>query len=119
MAADQRKKRLMNGSSIAGCSSLGQTKMKKRKLASVQNGLDSNSHISLAWDRNSKKVVAKKEQIGISRRNLRPFSYSVLNSGNHLADVFSIPRELFELEDLNEVLSNEVASLLLSSSFCC
>ncbi|KAL5797298.1 hypothetical protein ACOSQ2_002118 [Xanthoceras sorbifolium] len=107
MAADQRRKRL-NGSSVAGCSSLDQYRMKKRKLESPQNGLNSNSHISLAWDGNQKKVVAKKEQIGISRRNIRPYFDSVSNSHSILADVFSIPQETFELEDLTEVLSYEV-----------
>ncbi|KAI9176665.1 hypothetical protein LWI28_005692 [Acer negundo] len=107
MVADQRRRRL-NGSSIVGCSSLDQYRMKKRKLESPQNGLSSNSHISLVWDGNQKKVVAKKEQIGISRRNLRPILDSVSNSRSILADVFSIPRETFELEDLTEVLSYEV-----------
>ncbi|KAK1569266.1 hypothetical protein Q3G72_034651 [Acer saccharum] len=107
MVADQRRRRL-NGSSVVGCSSLDQYRMKKRKLESPQKGLSSNSHISLVWDGNQKKVVAKKEQIGISRRNLRPFLDSVSNSRSILADVFSIPRETFELEDLTEVLSYEV-----------
>lgn len=111
MAADQRRKRL-NSVSGGGCSSLEQYKMKKRKLEPPQSGLNSKSHISLEWDENGKRVVAKKEQIGISRRNLKPFIGSSSVSRNVLADVFSIPQETFELENLTEVLSSEVAITL-------
>lgn len=66
------------------------------------------SLISLEWDGNRKKVVAKKEQIGISQRDLMPFADSVLHYHNPLADVFDVPREIFELQNLAEVLSYEV-----------
>ncbi|KAJ0053423.1 hypothetical protein Pint_02510 [Pistacia integerrima] len=113
MAADQRRKRV-NGTSVAGCSSLKQYGMKKRKLESQHKGLNSKSHISLEWDGNIKKVVARKDQIGITRRNLRPFIDSVPGSHNALADVFSIPQDIFELENLSEVLSYEVWQTQLS-----
>lgn len=112
MAADQRRKRV-NGASVAGCSSLKQYGKKKRKLESPHKGLNSKSHISLEWDGNKKKVVARKEQIGITRRNLRPFIDSVPGSHNALVDVFSIPQDIFELENLSEVLSYEVSTCLI------
>lgn len=112
MAADQRRRRL-NGVSVGDGSSLEQYGMKKRKLESSQNGLNSKSNISLKWDESRKKVVAKQEQIGISQRNSKPFTDSVLGSNNflggHLADAFSVPQETFELENLNEVLSYKVS----------
>ncbi|KAG6748594.1 hypothetical protein POTOM_048523 [Populus tomentosa] len=103
MAADQRRKRL-NGASLAGCSSREPYRMKKNKS---KNGLNAKSLISLEWDGNRKKVVAKKEQIGISQRDLMPFVDSVLHYHNPLADVFAVPREIFELQNLAEVLSYE------------
>lgn len=115
MAAAQRRKRL-NGVSVGGCSPLEQYRMKKSKLGLPQNGLNSKSNISLQWDESKKKVIAKQEQIGISRRILKPFTDSVSGSKNvlgHLADAFSVPQETFELENLTEVLSHEVAISLL------
>ncbi|KAH8489383.1 hypothetical protein H0E87_024846 [Populus deltoides] len=103
MAADQRRKRL-NGASLAGCSSREPYRMKRNKS---KNGLNAKSLISLEWDGNRKKVVAKKEQIGISQRDLMPFVDSVLHYHNPLADVFAVPREIFELQNLAEVLSYE------------
>lgn len=114
MAADQWRKRL-NGVSVGGCSPLEDYKMKKRKLGSLQNGLNSKSNISLKWDESKKKVIAKQEQIGISRRISKPFTDSVLGSKTvlgHLADAFSVPQEIFELENLTEVLSYEVTKSL-------
>ncbi|KAL9384863.1 hypothetical protein Peur_021873 [Populus x canadensis] len=100
MAADQRRKRL-NGASLAGCSSREPYRMKRNKSKNAK------SLISLEWDGNRKKVVAKKEQIGISQRDLMPFADSVLHYHNPLADVFDVPREIFELQNLAEVLSYE------------
>ncbi|KDO45993.1 hypothetical protein CISIN_1g002232mg [Citrus sinensis] len=116
MAADQWRKRL-NGVSVGGCSPLEDYKMKKRKLGSLQNGLNSKSNISLKWDESKKKVIAKQEQIGISRRISKPFTDSVSGSKTvlgHLADAFSVPQEIFELENLTEVLSYEVWQTQLS-----
>ncbi|XP_061961745.1 uncharacterized protein LOC133682416 isoform X2 [Populus nigra] len=100
MAADQRRKRL-NGANLAGCSSREPYRMKRNKSKNAK------SLISLEWDGNRKKVVAKKEQIGISQRDLMPFADSVLHYHNPLADVFAVPREIFELQNLAEVLSYE------------
>lgn len=107
MAADQRRKRL-HGSSIIGSSSREQHKVKRKNLGLPHNESNTKAHISLQWDGNQKRVVAKREQIGVSRRDLRPFNGSVPEHHNTIADVFAIPQEIFELEDLTEVLSHEV-----------
>ncbi|GKV44376.1 hypothetical protein SLEP1_g51568 [Rubroshorea leprosula] len=113
MAADQRRK-LLNGATIAACTSSDQHKIKKKKLKSSQNDLIAKSHISLEWDGNHKKVVAKKEQVGISCRHLRPFIDSAPHYHSVLADVFTLPREIFELEDLTQVISYEAWKTQLS-----
>lgn len=123
MAADQWRKRL-NSASIAGCNSLDRCKTKKKKLESPQNDLNTKSCISLEWDRNQKKVVAKREQIGLSLRHLRHFPDSTQHYHRVLADVLTLPSEIFDLENLTEVLSYEVIvvtllQLLLMSSVCC
>ena len=111
MAADQRRKRL-NGVSIAGCNSRDQYRTKKKKLKSLQNDLNTKSCISLEWDGNQKKVVAKREQICLSRRHLRPFIDSKIHYPRVLADVSTLPHEVFDLQNLTEVLSYEVIFLL-------
>ncbi|XP_011024756.1 PREDICTED: uncharacterized protein LOC105125823 isoform X1 [Populus euphratica] len=113
MAADQRRKRL-NGASLEGCSSWGPYRTKKKKKP--KHDLNAKSLISLEWDGNRKKVVAKREQIGISQRDLRPFIDSVPQYQNLLADAFPVPREIFELKNLTEVLSNEVWQTHLSEN---
>ncbi|XWS43940.1 hypothetical protein CRYUN_Cryun15aG0001500 [Craigia yunnanensis] len=115
MAADQRRKRL-NGASIAGCNSRDQYRTKKKKLESLQNDLNTKSCISLEWDGNQKKVVAKREQIGLSRRHLRPFADSTIHYHRVLADVLTLPHEIFDLENLTEVLSYEVWQTHLSEN---
>ncbi|OMO85553.1 Nuclear factor related to kappa-B-binding protein [Corchorus capsularis] len=115
MAADQRRKRL-NGASITGCTSRDQYRNKKKKLESPQKDLNSKSCISLEWDGKQRKVVAKREQIGLSRRHLRPFIDSTPNLHKVLADVLTLPREIFDLENLREVLSYEVWQTHLSEN---
>ena len=107
MAADQRRKRL-HGVSIIGSSSREQHKVKRKNVGLSHNESNMKSHISLEWDGNQKRVVAKREQIGVSWRDSRPFNGSVPEHHNPIADVFAIPQEIFELEDLTEVLSYEV-----------
>ncbi|KAB5527554.1 hypothetical protein DKX38_021401 [Salix brachista] len=104
MAADQRRKR-RNGASLAGCSSLEPNRMKRKNKS--KNDLNAKSLISLEWDVNRKKVVAKREQIGIGQRDLMPFVDSVPHYHNPLADVCAVPREIFDLQNLEEVLSYE------------
>ncbi|XWS32578.1 hypothetical protein CRYUN_Cryun22dG0001500 [Craigia yunnanensis] len=115
MAADQRRKRL-NGASIAGHNPRDQYRTKKKKLESLQNDLNTKSCISLEWDGNQKKVVAKREQIGLSRRHLRPFTDSTIHYHRVLADVLTLPHEIFDLQNLTEVLSYEVWQTHLSEN---
>ncbi|XP_022750426.1 uncharacterized protein LOC111299478 [Durio zibethinus] len=115
MVADQRRKRL-NGVSIAGCNSQDQYRTKKTKLESLQNDLNTKSCISLEWDGNQKKVIAKREQISLSWRHLRPFTDSKISYHRVLADVLTLPREIFDLENLTGVLSYEVWQTHLSEN---
>ncbi|XP_039069579.1 uncharacterized protein LOC120216125 isoform X2 [Hibiscus syriacus] len=117
MAADQRRKRL-HGASIAGCNSLDRckTKKKKLKLEPSRNDLSTKCYISLEWDGNQKKVVAKREQIALSRRHFRPFSESSTHCHRVLTDALTLCPEIFELEDLTKVLSYEVWKTHLSEN---
>ncbi|KAH1206594.1 hypothetical protein GmHk_16G046998 [Glycine max] len=115
MAADQRRKRV-NGANIAGYGSREQHRIKRKNLGLVQNDLNMRPHISVEWDDNHKKVVAKREQIGISWRQMKPFINSVSNDHKILADVFSVPHEIFDLDNLSEVLSFEVWKTHLSEN---
>lgn len=109
----QQKKRL-SAASIVGCSSHQPSRAKRKSLGSTQCGLNMRSHISLNWDDNKKRVVAKREQIAISWRDLSPFINSVPHCPNILADIWAIPPEIFELKGLTEVLSFEVWQTHLS-----
>lgn len=108
MAADQRRKRL-NSASVVGCNSREQYRAKRKNKGLRQYDSNVKSHISLHWDVNQKRVIAKREQIGISWRDLRPFIDSYPSSQNVVADIYGIPPEIHELENLREVLSYEVA----------
>lgn len=114
MAADQRRKRV-NGASIVGYGSKEQHKTKRKNLGLVQN--DMRAHISVEWDNNQKRVVAKREQIGISWRQMKPFVNHVTNDHKVLADVVTVPEEIFDLDNLSEVLSYEVDKIVFS--ICC
>jgi hypothetical protein len=107
MAADQRRKRL-HSASLMGSSSRQQHRLKRKISGLPHNDVNMKSHISLEWDGNKKRVVAKREQIGLSWRDVRPFNDSVPPHQNSLADVFAIPQEIFELENLTGILSYEV-----------
>ncbi|XP_019427423.1 PREDICTED: uncharacterized protein LOC109335725 isoform X3 [Lupinus angustifolius] len=115
MAADQRRKRL-NGASIMGNGYREQHRTKRQNLGPVQNDLSMKSHVAVEWDANQKKVVAKREQIGISWRHMKPYVSSVSKDHNVLADVFTIPEEIFDLDNLSEVLSYEVWKTHLSEN---
>ncbi|XP_039011833.1 uncharacterized protein LOC120140901 isoform X2 [Hibiscus syriacus] len=115
MAADQRRKRL-HGASIAGCNSLDRYKTKKKRLEPPRNDLKTKCYISLEWDGNKKEVVAKREQIGLSRRHSRSFTDSTDHYHRVLADVLTLPHEVFELKDLTKVLSYEVWQSHLSEN---
>ena len=93
MAADQWRKRL-NSTSVV-----------KRR-----NTYDSilKSHISLEWDANHKRVIARKDQFGISWTDLKPFIASSPHVHNVVAGVSDLPHEIYQLENLKDVLSFEV-----------
>ncbi|KAI4350427.1 hypothetical protein L6164_004884 [Bauhinia variegata] len=115
MAADQRRKRL-NGASIVGYGSRDQHRARGKNLGALQNDLNMKSHIFVEWDDSQKRVVAKREQVGISWRQMKPFVNFVPNGHSVLADVFSAPQEIFDLDDLSEVLSYEVWKTHLSEN---
>ncbi|XP_022141434.1 uncharacterized protein LOC111011835 [Momordica charantia] len=115
MAANQRRKRL-SSASVVGHSSRELYRVKKKNVALTHNDAKLSSHITLEWDGSKRRVVPKREQVGISRRNLRPFVDSVSNEHTILADVFDVPHEIFELENLSEVLSHEVWQTYLSEN---
>ncbi|KAL3813942.1 hypothetical protein ACJIZ3_015210 [Penstemon smallii] len=107
MAADQRKKRA-NTANLVGCTSRDQYRVKRKRLELPQHELNMRPNISLEWDNKKKSVVSKKEQIGIPRRHLNPFIETNPHGNNALADVFTVPQEIFELKNLSAVLSYEV-----------
>ncbi|XP_027359523.1 uncharacterized protein LOC113868150 isoform X2 [Abrus precatorius] len=115
MAADQKRKRV-NGANIVGYGSREQHRTKRKNLGLVQNDLNMRPHISVEWDGNQKRVVAKQEQIGIGWRQMKPFVNFVSNDHKVLADVFTVPQEIFDLDNLSEVLSYEVWKTHLSEN---
>lgn len=115
MAADQRRK-LSNGAANVDSTLRGQSRAKRKRVESVEDGLNTKSHISLQWDVNQARVIAKKEQIGISWRDLKTFVDTPPHGHNVLADAFDIPREIFDLESLKNVLSHEAWKSCLSES---
>ncbi|OVA17351.1 Nuclear factor related to kappa-B-binding protein [Macleaya cordata] len=115
MAAGQQKKRL-NASSAVSCNLQQYSAKKKKNVEPSQTLSDMSSRVSLEWNDNQKRIVAKREQIGITWRDLSPFidSFSKCNIG--LADVVAIPQEIFGLEDMTGVLSYEVWKTHVSES---
>lgn len=107
MAADQRRKGL-NGA-VADTSLRDKSRRKKKQVGLLQNnGFRVKPYVSLEWDASRKRVIAKREQIGLSWRNLRRFTEPLPHGHKILADAFDVPLELFELENLDGVLSYEV-----------
>lgn len=105
MAAGQQKKRLIS-------SSLHERYRGKKKMmdASSDYVLNLRSQIYLEWNDHLKKAVAKREQIGITLTDVAPFFLSLPRGSTGLADVFCIPREIYSLDNLMEVLSYEVTA---------
>ncbi|CAH9088964.1 unnamed protein product [Cuscuta epithymum] len=112
MAADQRKKR-MNSVNIVACSQ-DRNGSKKRKQGISEYGFRMRCNVSLVWDEKKKRVVSKGDQIGMSWRDFMPFSGSVPRHHNILADVLNVPHEIFDLDNLAEVLTPEVWQTCLS-----
>ncbi|XP_008797118.2 uncharacterized protein LOC103712385 isoform X1 [Phoenix dactylifera] len=111
MAAGQQKKRL------ASSNLREQYRGKKKKmLDSSDYVLNLRSHVDLEWNDSLKRAVAKREQIGIKWMDMAPFVDSIPKSHSGLADVVSVPQEIFSLENLTEVLSYEVWATCLSES---
>ncbi|KAK4803041.1 hypothetical protein SAY86_001244 [Trapa natans] len=113
MAADQRRKGL-NGD-VADASLRDKSRGKKKQMGSVEsNGFRVKPHASLEWDASRRRVIARREQIGLSWRKLRRFAEPLPLGHKILADAFDVPLELFELENLGGVLSYEVWQTCLS-----
>uniref|UniRef100_A0ACD5Y8X1 Uncharacterized protein n=2 Tax=Avena sativa TaxID=4498 RepID=A0ACD5Y8X1_AVESA len=71
--------------------------------------LSLSSHVRLRWDGPSRRVVPAEDQIGISWSRLAPFVHAPpRRRASRLADVASVPKEVFALENLRRVLSYEV-----------
>nr|XP_010929709.1 uncharacterized protein LOC105051109 isoform X1 [Elaeis guineensis] len=111
MAAGQQKKRLASSNLHEQCRG-----KKKKMLDSSDYLLNLRSHVDLEWDDGLKRAVAKREQIGITWMDMAPFVDSIPKSHSGLADVISVPQEIFSLENLTEVLSYEVWATCLSES---
>ncbi|XP_060194918.1 uncharacterized protein LOC132624107 isoform X2 [Lycium barbarum] len=114
MVADQWKKRLRAANNIDSSLEPHGSKKKKKKQGLTRYNLKLRPNVSLVWDDKKRCVLAKKEQIGISRRDLTPFLDSLSHHHSILADVFTLPHETFELKNLSEVLSHEVWQANLS-----
>lgn len=116
MAAGQQKKRF-HASSVVSCDLQERFgTRKKRNVVAPPNFLNIKAHITLEWDEQRQKVVAKRDQIGLTWRNLGPFINPLPPHHSALADVISIPQEVFGLEDLTGVLSYEVWETQLSET---
>lgn len=107
MAADQRKKKRV-AASLVGCTSQEKYRPNTKKLHVHNRDSNTRPNISLEWDSRKKSVVSRKDQIGFSKRHLIPFIEPGSRGHNFLADVLPVPPEIFELDNLSEVLSYEV-----------
>ncbi|KAK4788873.1 hypothetical protein SAY86_020192 [Trapa natans] len=113
MAADQRRKGLNKAVDSVRDKSWG--RKKEKRVGSVDSkGFGVKPHVALQWDTSCSMVIAKREQIGLTWRHLRRFAEPPSHRPKILADAFDVPRELFELEDLESVLSYEVWQTCLS-----
>ncbi|KAF3790473.1 Nuclear factor related to kappa-B-binding protein [Nymphaea thermarum] len=118
MAAGQQKRRL-NAVNLASCNIPEQHRGKKRKDLDLSPSILSfNPHISLEWKGKQKRAVARKDQVAISWRDLSPFIDGGQQSYSHarLADVFTVPHEIFELDNLQGLLSCQAWKMCLSAS---
>lgn len=111
MAAAQQKKRLLNSRTQEHYKG-----KKKKKVDSSDYLLNLRPRVHLEWDDRQKTVVAKREQIGITWSDMAPFLDSLPPNCKGVADVLSVPKAMFGLDDLMDVLSYEVWATCLSES---
>lgn len=114
MPGDQQKNRFASSMVLDG--SQNHNKVKRKKSGFSRYDLDRRSYISLKWDDSKRSVVAKPEQIGISQRELIPFAGSIPPCHTILADVITVPPEIFRLDNLADVLTDEVWQNCLSET---
>lgn len=114
MAADQRKKPVTTVRIAATSHDKG--RLRKKKNLGLFPWVRRSNIISLQWDDKNSSVVAKREQIGLSQRHLISFGSYVSNCPNVLADVLTLPQEVFGLDIVKQVLSYEVWQTLLSEN---
>uniref|UniRef100_A0A0E0LK91 Uncharacterized protein n=1 Tax=Oryza punctata TaxID=4537 RepID=A0A0E0LK91_ORYPU len=111
MAAGKQKKRI-----IRSTNSDQHRTGKKSKVQSSNCHISLKSQIALKWDDYQKKVVPKKEQVGVLWSDLAPFIDSRQKHDSGLADVTCIPPEIFSLENLRGVLSYKVWDTCLTEA---
>ncbi|XP_043724837.1 uncharacterized protein LOC122671595 [Telopea speciosissima] len=116
MAAGQQKRRLNAASFVSGYLQEQYRARKRKNLELTQNVTEIDSHIALKLEENQVNPIARREQIGIAWRDLDPFIESAPHRYTPLADVLSLPKEIFELENLTRVLSYEVWEMNLSET---
>lgn len=112
MAAGQQKKRLNAANSLRFSLRDSMRIKKPKKYESSDILLNMTSHISLEWDDRQGKALAKREQVGITWRDMAPFFDHVPRSQSCLADVVSVPQELFAPDNVTNVLSYEVNAVI-------
>lgn len=108
MAAGHQKKRWSASNVVSSNLQEQYRAKKKRALDSQRTVLNMRPHIHLKWDATGKEAVPKREQIGITFRDMDSFLDSIPGRHQGLADVFCIPDEIFDLDNLAQVLSYEV-----------
>lgn len=111
MAAGKQKKRLINSTNPEQY-----RPGKKPKFHSSNCLISLKSQIGLKWDDYQKRVVPKKEQVGILWSDLAPFIESSQKHCSGLADITYVPPETFSLENLRGVLSYEVWATCLTEA---
>ncbi|XP_051205601.1 uncharacterized protein [Lolium perenne] len=85
------------------------SRQKRPKLVDQSSLLSLNPHVRLWWDGASRRVIPAEDQIGIPWSRLAPFvDGPPRRRASRLADVLSVPKDVFLLENLRRVLSYEV-----------
>jgi len=90
---------------------------KKKKLDSSACMLKLRSCTYLEQNDAHIQDADNEEQVGITWMNMAPFVDYVPKSHSDLADVISVPEDIFHLDSLSEVLSYEVSCFICCSVF--